>query len=122
MVRQRQLYSDVVNNDWWRGEAQSGQKGIFPSNYVRKLEPNEKSLAPPAPAPYQYPGQYQPAPYQPPMAQQQQPMPVQEAPAQEGQKSSKLGQFGKNYGKTFVNATAWGGGMALGADVINSIF
>ena len=95
--------------DWWRGEAPNGQQGIFPSNYVRKLEvPTEKAMyGPPAQYGYQqYPGQYQqqqpnygqPVPYQQPEQ-----VPVQE----EEKKTSKLGQFGKNYGKTFVNATAW---------------
>lgn len=41
--------------------------------------------------------------YQPPFQQQQQPMPVQ----QQENKQSRFSEFGKNYGKTFVNATAW---------------
>lgn len=46
--------------------------------------------------PVQQPNYDQPVPYQQP-----EPAPVEE------KKSSKLAQFGKNYGKTFVNATAW---------------
>ena len=98
--------------DWWRGEGPNGQQGIFPSNYVRRIEaPTEKGVfGPPAQYGYQqYPGQYQ---QQPPQQQPNysQPLPYQQAepvPVQEEKKTSKLGQFGKNYGKTFVNATAW---------------
>ena len=95
--------------DWWRGEV-NGRQGIFPSNYVRKIEaPNqdkEKALYPPPTQYGGYPGvqqQYQqptygaPAPYQAPPPEQQ----------PEQKKPSRLGEFGKNYGKTFVNATAW---------------
>lgn len=92
--------------DWWRGEGPNGQQGIFPSNYVRKIEAPKEKRAYPPPAPYEsqkYPEQHQ---FQPPMygqPQYQEPQPAQ----QEEKKSGKLGQFGKNYGKTFVNATAW---------------
>jgi len=75
----------------------------------------------------------------PPFAQGQYQAPQQQdqQPQQEESKGSRLANFGKNYGRTFVNATAWyvpsfliwnlrlicrGGGMALGSDVINSIF
>lgn len=69
----------------------------------------------PPPAQYGYPGaqaQYQqqpqqpmygaPAPYQAPPPQQQQ---MEQPPPEK--KPSRLGEFGKNYGRTFVNATAW---------------
>jgi len=115
--------------DWWRGEGPSGQ-GIFPSNYVRKIEGGATEKRGYTPQ-YGYPGQqypdqqYSQPMYGQPVQQYQSPQPVpqQEVPVQqEEKKQSKLGQFGKNYGKTFVNATAWGGGMTLGSDVINSIF
>lgn len=104
-----------MNVDWWRGEA-NGRQGIFPSNYVKKVEgqSQEKGVYPP-PAQYGYPGaqaQYQqtpqqpmygaPAPYQAPPPQQQQ---MEQPPPEK--KPSRLGEFGKNYGRTFVNATAW---------------
>jgi hypothetical protein len=126
-----------LNADWWRGELPTGQQGIFPSNYVRKIEANDRGYpSEKTPVPYQYasPQQYAPT-YVQPQPQYQQPAPQQveqPPPQQQEHKSSKLGQFGKNYGKTFVNATAWyvslvradfrGGGMTLGADVINKIF
>ncbi|ORX61646.1 SH3-domain-containing protein [Hesseltinella vesiculosa] len=40
---------DRVNNDWWRGRLH-GREGLFPCNYVKKLESNEKK-APPPPMP-----------------------------------------------------------------------
>lgn len=102
-----------MNNDWWRGEGPTGQQGIFPSNYVRKIESHaenehEKRVAyPPPQAPYgyqQYPPQQYPGYGQPQYQPQPQPQPQEVAPEN---KSSRLGEFGKNYGKTFVNATAW---------------
>jgi len=137
---QRISILEYVNNDWWKGEDQAGQQGIFPSNYVRKLDQqNEKSAdrghgAPiysqPQPqypaAGYPgagYPGGYQQPQYAPQYVQPQQPAPQPTPqPVQEEKHQGKLAAFGKNYGKTFVNATAWGGGMTLGADVINKIF
>jgi hypothetical protein len=110
------FYDVSADTDWWRGEGANGQQGIFPSNYVRKLEDipqeKEKGYYPgpqqhqpySAPPPQQYPGamyqptQYAPAPYQQ-AAPQQQPPPEQ--------KESRFGRWGKNYGRTFVNATAW---------------
>jgi hypothetical protein len=102
--------------DWWRGEGPNGQQGIFPSNYVRKIEGTNEKGAPQygAPVPYQqygggYPGQqYQQPVYQQPqyVAPQPQPAPAQQE-EQKHQGGGKLAQFGKNYGKTFVNATAW---------------
>jgi hypothetical protein len=113
------LFRGQTDIDWWRGEGQNGQKGIFPSNYVRKIEVGEKGYPGEKGAvPYQgggYPGQMQQAPvYAQPVAQYQQPPPpqqYQQPPPQQQQpqehQPSKLSQFGKNYGKTFVNATAW---------------
>jgi hypothetical protein len=116
------VFSVIANVDWWKGEGSGGHQGIFPSNYVRKIEGNsEKGVwqgdkAPYAPHPQygyqQYPGQQQypppnygqAAPYQ---AQPQEPAPVVVQQQQQPQKHSKLADFGKNYGKTFVNATAW---------------
>jgi len=97
----------------------------------------------PGPPQYGYGQQYgQPPPSSqqynpnPPFAQGQYQAPQQQEqqPQQEESKGGRLANFGKNYGRTFVNATAWyvplvtlrltcrGGGMALGSDVINSIF
>ena len=100
--------------DWWRGEV-NGRQGIFPSNYVRKIEvPNQEKEKGAYPPPTQYGGypgtqhQYQPPPQQQPMYGA--PAPYQAPPPQqqpEQKKPSRLGEFGKNYGKTFVNATAW---------------
>ena len=108
-----------VNSDWWKGEGPLG-RGIFPSNYVRKIEgpTSEKGAYGPPSAPYGGGGGYNPGqPYGQPQQQpqQQQPMygqpvpyqPQQQEPVKEDKKQSKLGEFGKNYGKTFVNATAW---------------
>jgi len=125
-IGERIAILEYVNNDWWRGESSSGQQGIFPSNYVRRIEVSDKGYpGDKAAVPYQYPGQYAPV-YAQPQPQYQQPQQYQQPPPpqqQEEQKQpSKLSQFGKNYGKTFVNATAWGGGITLGADVINKIF
>jgi hypothetical protein len=100
--------------DWWRGEGQNGHQGIFPSNYVCKIEGSNDKGAQKygALVLYQqyggggYPGQLyyqQQTQYQ---ASQSQPAPVQ----QEEQKQyggGKLASFGKGYGKTFVNTTAW---------------
>ena len=86
-------------------------QGIFPSNYVRKIEgPTEKDVyGPPAPQ-YGYPGQqYSQQPmYGQPVQQYKDPQAVQQLPVQqEEKKPSRFKEFGKNYGKTFVNATAW---------------
>jgi hypothetical protein len=108
-----------VNNDWWRGEGPLG-RGIFPSNYVRKIEghTNEKGAYGAPPVQYgggggYYPGQpyvqqqQQQPMYGQPVQYQPQPVVQQQEPVKEEKKQSKLGEFGKNYGKTFVNATAW---------------
>jgi hypothetical protein len=109
---------ELTDLDWWRGESPTGQQGIFPSNYVKKIEApamNEKgSYVAPVPSQYGYPGgqqqQYQQPPQQynqnPPYAQGQYQPPAQQQPEEQKQ-PSKLAQFGKNYGRTFVNATAW---------------
>jgi hypothetical protein len=55
-----------------------------------------------------YPGGYQQPQYAPQYVQPQQPAPQPAPqPVQEEKQQGKLAAFGKNYGKTFVNATAW---------------
>jgi hypothetical protein len=108
------LYSSQLKADWWRGEGPAGQKGIFPSNYVRKIENSpivdKAAYGPPQYQPYPQnyppPAQQYPGPSYAPQYQPMLPPPEQQMP-QEQPKESKLGRFGKNYGKTFVNATAW---------------
>jgi hypothetical protein len=113
------IFLETTHVDWWRGEGPNGQQGIFPSNYVRKIEAPEKGFSEKGAAQYQggYPGQHAPV-YAQPIPQYQQPV-YQQPPQQQYQQQapppqqqeehheSKLAQFGKNYGKTFVNATAW---------------
>ena len=99
------VFVKQANADWWRGENSTGQQGIFPSNYVRKLEESNRGYSDEkVAAPSQYPQHHAPPYVQPQMPQQQQ---QQQQQQPEEKKTSKLGQFGKNYGRTFVNATAW---------------
>ncbi|CEP19226.1 hypothetical protein [Parasitella parasitica] len=41
--------TELINDDWWKGSL-NGKTGIFPRNYVKRLEPfiSEKKLNPPA--------------------------------------------------------------------------
>jgi len=82
-------------------EAPVHEKGGFGQEKGGYGPPGYQAYPPP---PQQYPGaMYQPAPYQPGPYQQP---PPQQPPPQE-HKESRFGKFGKEYGKTFVNATAW---------------
>ncbi|KAL7321339.1 hypothetical protein PS15m_001120 [Mucor circinelloides] len=38
--------TELINDDWWKGTL-NGKTGIFPRNYVKKLEPSEKKPSPP---------------------------------------------------------------------------
>jgi len=39
---------EMVDDDWWMGENEHGETGLFPSNYVSLLEGDEHSSAPAA--------------------------------------------------------------------------
>ncbi|CAO3649614.1 unnamed protein product [Mucor fragilis] len=39
--------TELINDDWWKGTL-NGKTGIFPRNYVKRLEPSEKRPSPPA--------------------------------------------------------------------------
>ncbi|KAI8059978.1 uncharacterized protein B0P05DRAFT_558265 [Gilbertella persicaria] len=46
--------TELVNNDWWKGTL-NGKTGIFPSNYVKRLEPSREKVNTPPPPPARQP-------------------------------------------------------------------
>ncbi|THH21262.1 hypothetical protein EW146_g246 [Bondarzewia mesenterica] len=132
-----------TNADWWTGKI-NGKQGLFPSNYVEKMDsssfsppsyppdirkspvPYGPSYQSPPPSNYQLapPAQYMPpAPpqgYNPYMGPPMQPAPVQvvqqEAPPQ--QKPSRFGGLGQ----TAAGGVGFGAGSAVGSGIINAIF
>jgi hypothetical protein len=55
---------EMVDDDWWMGQNQSGDTGLFPSNYVEIIEEEEKAAPAPTAAAHQAPAA-PPAPPQP---------------------------------------------------------
>ncbi|OLL24241.1 [PSI+] inducibility protein 3, partial [Neolecta irregularis DAH-3] len=67
---------EYINSDWWKGSC-NGREGIFPANYVLKLDSQKEKFG--TPAPYGNPVYPQPAP----------------VPQEE---ENKLGKYGKRCG------------------------
>ncbi|KAH6607281.1 hypothetical protein Trco_003594 [Trichoderma cornu-damae] len=124
---------EYMNQDWWMGRNhRTGMEGIFPQSYVF-VEQEQKAPAP-APAPVAYPQQPAygyPAPSLGPPAQQNPynssvpPMAVAEGgqPSQQGgEGNSKVGEYGKKFGKKLGNAAIFGAGASIGSNIVNSIF
>jgi hypothetical protein len=130
--------------DWWKGSC-NGREGMFPSNYVKRLEIRSPSQQLPAPSYDQSQMQYSPSQQQlynqgpqqqfqpqynnqypqqgysaqPPYQQQQAAPPQQVVVQQEGhQDQSHLRKFGSKLG----NAAIFGAGATIGSDIVNSIF
>ncbi|KAK8917500.1 hypothetical protein H634G_08941 [Metarhizium anisopliae BRIP 53293] len=122
-----------MNQDWWMGQnTRTGQEGIFPRNYVL-VEHEEQKSAPYAAAPYAQPQYGYPPPGQGPPQQQNPynsnvpPMAVAEGgqPANGEQQQggdSKVGEYGKKFGKKLGNAAIFGAGATIGGNIVNSIF
>ncbi|KAM5347006.1 hypothetical protein ACJ41O_010011 [Fusarium nematophilum] len=119
---------EYMNQDWWMGRNErTGLEGIFPRNYVLVEHENKKPITPQPQPQYGYPANSQGPPNQqnpynshvPPMAiaeGSQQP----QQPGQEG--DSKVGQYGKKFGKKLGNAAIFGAGATIGGNIVNSIF
>lgn len=137
--------------DWWKG-AVNGREGMFPSNYVKRVEAG--SRAPPAPSyeqsqqqsqynqqqfnqPQPYNTQYaQPQPYNQfapqqqyynqvqPYQQQMAPQQPQQVVVQGQQQQQSTGASGhiKKFGSKLGNAAIFGAGATIGSDIVNSIF
>ncbi|KAI0067357.1 SH3-domain-containing protein [Artomyces pyxidatus] len=133
-----------TNADWWTGRI-NGRQGLFPSNYVEKLEASS-ALPPPSyppsndyrgtptfspPAPYVStpvgpPVIYQPPPpqgYNPYLGPPSQPAPpqqvVQQAPPQ---KQSRFGGLGNVLATSAVGGVGFGAGSAIGSGIVDAIF
>ncbi|KAI0029104.1 SH3 domain-containing protein [Vararia minispora EC-137] len=103
------------NADWWTGRA-NGREGLFPSNYVEKIDS--------APAP-QYSSQnaYSPPPPVQGYQVQQQPPPQQQVVVQEQeQKPSRMGKYGNLLATSAVGGVGFGAGSAIGSGIVNAIF
>lgn len=136
--------------DWWKGSVGS-RSGMFPSNYVKKLDERKQAPSPVPPqynslqpqstnqsqnqSPYMYQQQsygqvqfppYQGSPYQQQPVQYQQ-MPQQQVAVQQQetvvqqQGTGHSGQF-KRFGSKLGNAAIFGAGATIGSDIVNSIF
>ncbi|PHH88685.1 hypothetical protein CDD83_7198 [Cordyceps sp. RAO-2017] len=121
--------NERLNQDWWLGQnLRTGQEGIFPRTYVLE-EPDQKAApqgpyAAPYPQPqYGYPAPQGPPPQQNPYNSNVPPMAVADGgqPAQAGG-DSKVGQYGKKFGKKLGNAAIFGAGATIGGNIVNSIF
>ncbi|KAK5998877.1 Protein csh3-like protein [Cladobotryum mycophilum] len=116
-----------MNQDWWMGQnTRTGKEGIFPQNYVL-VEQEEKG--PPAAAypqqpTYGYPASQGPPAQQNPYNSSVPPMAVAEGgqPAQQQGGDSKVGEYGKKFGKKLGNAAIFGAGASIGSNIVNSIF
>ncbi|RFU74899.1 hypothetical protein TARUN_7342 [Trichoderma arundinaceum] len=119
---------EYMNQDWWMGRNhRTGLEGIFPQNYVF-VEQEQKA---PAPAAVAYPPQPAYGYPQGPPAQQNPynasvpPMAIAEGgqPSQQGADgNSKVGEYGKKFGKKLGNAAIFGAGASIGSNIVNSIF
>lgn len=132
---------EEVNTDWWRGrDLQTGQEGLFPSNYVRivgsREQPRKSANSYPIPsdvAKYgdrsQLPAPQQ-LPYPPPstnyynsqsqQVQQQQPQQVQ-AP-QEEKHHHHVSNGAKKFGDKMGNAAIFGAGASIGNKIVDNLF
>ncbi|KAF3201943.1 hypothetical protein TWF106_002665 [Orbilia oligospora] len=98
--------TEYVNADWWRGvNPTTGQTGIFPKDYVKPAQTNEKDG-------YGYGN-----------------VPLQVAngggshpPPGEDQQPSKFEEHGKKFGKKLGNAAIFGAGATIGGKIVNGIF
>lgn len=112
-----------MNDDWWMGQnLRSGQEGIFPRNYVLVEQEHKGGPAPyPQQPTYGYPGGSQ---QQNPYNSNVPPMAIAEGNqgGQQGEGQSKMGEYGKKFGKKLGNATIFGAGATLGGNIVNGIF
>ncbi|KHN98681.1 SH3 domain containing protein [Metarhizium album ARSEF 1941] len=118
-----------MNQDWWMGQnTRTSQEGIFPRNYVLVEHEEKKSAYVPYPQPqYGYPPAGQGPPQQQnPYSSSVPPMAVAEggqpANGQQQQGDSKVGEYGKKFGKKLGNAAIFGAGATIGGNIVNSIF
>ncbi|TFK66298.1 SH3-domain-containing protein [Pluteus cervinus] len=102
------------NEDWWTGRVH-GREGLFPSQYVEKIEHKEKAAYRPFGAAYQ--GTDTP----PPVGGGLNSIGLQQDAGQE----KKKGKFG-NLGNTMANSAAggvgFGAGAAIGGGLVRAIF
>ncbi|KAF8339563.1 SH3 domain-containing protein [Cantharellus anzutake] len=129
------------NDDWWTGSL-NGQTGLFPSNYVEKMQANDSSPPPPSgvysstlvQTTYTYsekPGPPQPVhapPYQasgptynPPPGPSSTTVVVQQPDGAPGKKS-KFGRLGSTMANSAAGGVGFGAGAAVGSGIINAIF
>jgi hypothetical protein len=122
------VVNQYMNQDWWMGQnTRTGQEGIFPKNYVFVEQEEQKSApyVPYAQPQYGYPPAAQgPPPQQNPYNSSVPPMAVAEGgqPANGQQGDSKVGEYGKKFGKKLGNAAIFGAGATIGGNIVNSIF
>ncbi|RFU31171.1 hypothetical protein B7463_g5169, partial [Scytalidium lignicola] len=146
------VYEHMNADWWMGKNTRTGKVGIFPRNYVDPVSapppgpPGGFDGGAPPPAYYDpkfnnggYPGQpqyqqqqqlygqQQPPPSGPsdPYNSSAPPMAMANPPAADQQQQpggSKVGEYGKKFGKKLGNAAIFGAGATLGADVVNSIF
>jgi hypothetical protein len=134
-----------TNPDWWIGR-HNGKQGLFPSNYVEKIDlppqlaeypqlplQDRKFPAPPYPPQYQ-PPMGPPVVYHPPPPNQQvaynpymgppgnivvaQPVPEQPQPP----KKNRFGGLGNTLAQSAAGGVGFGAGSAVGSGIVNSLF
>jgi len=137
-----------TNADWWTGR-HNGKQGLFPSNYVEKInlpvsssqliEASQPALQGRNLPPPSYAPQYQPPMAVPVVYQPQLPSPNQQAaynpymgptnivaqpPPEQPQppKKSRFGGMGNTLAQSAVGGVGFGAGSAVGSGIINSIF
>ncbi|WVQ72370.1 hypothetical protein IAR50_001922 [Cryptococcus sp. DSM 104548] len=135
------IIDEEVNDQWSRGRvipnghhAPLPRSGLFPSNYVEKLEPQQQQSQQPAPYYQSSPGPGGMVPYQPPqhpyydnkqpmhMMPPQQQMQGGVVMQQPEQNKGKYGKLGGQLGTAAVTGVGFGAGSAVGSGIINSIF
>ncbi|ORX35749.1 SH3 domain-containing protein [Kockovaella imperatae] len=139
------IIDEEVNEQWYRGRViPQGQQyplersGLFPSNYIEKLAPQNMYSSPPPPppqshmVPYQGPGPMQQYGYDkpgqhmmPPPPHQMMAQPSSGPPTyvvqQEEHKKGRFGKMGGTIGTAFVTGAGWGAGSAVASEVVHAI-
>ncbi|KAK8198187.1 SH3 domain protein [Phyllosticta capitalensis] len=102
--------TEYMNADWWKGRSErTGQEGIFPRSYVRVDEKQQT----PADQSMSYGNM--------PMAVAQGGPSNGQPPAAQSQGGGKGAEMGKKFGKKLGNATIFGAGATMGANIVNGI-
>jgi len=106
------------NADWWTGRAR-GREGLFPSNYVEKLGPEQQTKKR-AYKPFMaaHHGADVPAPADSGVTNS---VGLQQDNGQE-QKKSKYGQFGNTMAHSAAGGVGFGAGAAIGGGLVRAIF